>query len=122
MAEIEKPRGSDFYFFGATLLTLGVVLGIAVTIVRWWRLLLDNSYAPAPLILLAATAAYLGWYWIRMSRDRVQLALLERQCSGDPTSSQIVRQARMTLYRGSFISSMLVLLLMMALHLLIGKV
>ena len=59
MAEIEKPRGPDFYFFGATLLTLGVVLGIAVTIVRWWRLLLDNSYASSMLVLLLMMALHL---------------------------------------------------------------
>ncbi len=116
---VRKPGRQDFYFVGSSLLMIAIVLGIVVTVYRWWGMLVSNSYFPAPLVLLAATAIYLAWYWLRVWRELDRLYAAGQERSSDPLFVQIITRARITLYRGFFITCMLVLLMMMTLHLLI---
>jgi hypothetical protein len=116
---VRQPPRRDVRWVMSSLLVVAVVADIVVLAIRRWSILVHNSYSPLPVVLLAALAVYLLWFWRKTAVDRAALASYSERHSEDPEALQAVDRAVNALYRGLFLACMFPFLALMLLQLIL---
>ena len=107
------PARRDLRFVLLTMLLFAVVLNFAITIYKLWNALLASRYAPTPAVILIAVGTALPYFWTKIAAER---SVLQRQLEAHEIDHATAEIALRALYRGLFMTAMVALLLLTALH------
>lgn len=107
------PARRDIRFVLLTILVFAVVLNFAITIYKLWNALLASRYAPTPTLILIAVGMALPYFWTKIAAER---SALQRRVDAQEINYAAAEIALRALYRGLFMTAIVALLLLTALH------
>ncbi len=107
------PARRDVRFVLLTILVFAVVLDFAITIYKLWNALLTSRYAPTPTVVLIAVGVALPYFWTKIATER---SALQRKVEAQEINEAAAEIALRAQYGGLFMTAMIALLLLLALH------